>query len=170
MIALVGVPIMMAEILMGRRTQLSPVGAFKTLAAGRPGGAAWQRRGLPGRPGRLHHPLLLQRGRRLDHPLHLAGPDRPAGRTGRRSRRPCSAYFGNEFLASGTAPDLLPRPVHGPDHGAVYFGVKGGIERVAKILMPLLFLILLILVIYSTTTTGLRRSHDASSSGPISPP
>jgi len=38
--------------------------------------------------------------------------------------------------------------------GAVFFGVKGGIERVAKILMPLLFLILLVLVIYSTTTSG----------------
>jgi NSS family neurotransmitter:Na+ symporter len=38
--------------------------------------------------------------------------------------------------------------------GAVYFGVKGGIERVAKVLMPLLFAIILFLVIYSTTTSG----------------
>ena len=42
MVALVGVPIMIAEILMGRRTQQSPVGAFKTMAVGRPGGNAWQ--------------------------------------------------------------------------------------------------------------------------------
>jgi len=41
-IALVGVPIMIAEILMGRRTHQSPVGAFKALAADRPGGTAWQ--------------------------------------------------------------------------------------------------------------------------------
>ncbi len=38
--------------------------------------------------------------------------------------------------------------------GAVYFGVKGGIERVARMLMPLLFAIILFLVIYSTTTSG----------------
>ena len=41
-IALVGVPIMIAEILMGRRTHQSPVGAFKALAVDRPGGTSWQ--------------------------------------------------------------------------------------------------------------------------------
>ena len=39
-VALVGVPIMIAEILLGRKTQLSPVGAFKVMAKDRPGGSA----------------------------------------------------------------------------------------------------------------------------------
>ncbi len=37
-IAMVGVPIMLAEILLGRRSQKNPVGAFRVLAHGKPGG------------------------------------------------------------------------------------------------------------------------------------
>ncbi len=47
-IALVGTPIMVAEILLGRRSQQNPVGAFRVLARGRPGGKAWQGVGFLG--------------------------------------------------------------------------------------------------------------------------
>ncbi|MDD5720464.1 MAG: sodium-dependent transporter, partial [Candidatus Krumholzibacteria bacterium] len=47
-VALVGVPIMAAEIAMGRRSRRSPVGAFLILAAGRPGGKAWSAVGYLG--------------------------------------------------------------------------------------------------------------------------
>ena len=40
-VALVGFPIMMAEIILGRRGQLNPVGTFRVLGEGRPGGRAW---------------------------------------------------------------------------------------------------------------------------------
>jgi len=63
-------------------------------------------------------------------------------------------YFGNEFLASGPQQSLYHILFMALTTGGVYFGIKGGIERVAKILMPLLFTILLVLVIYSTTTSG----------------
>ncbi len=47
-IAVVGVPIMVAEILLGRRSQKNPVGAFRVLAEGKPGGRWWQAVGFLG--------------------------------------------------------------------------------------------------------------------------
>ncbi len=152
-IALVGVPIMMAEILMGRRTQLRPVGAFKALAAGRPGGSAWQGVGWLGvlagftilsyysvvAGWTIHYTWLALTGK-----LTSLAAD-PAV---------LSQYFGNEFLASGSQQTLYHILFMALTTGGVYFGIKGGIERVAKILMPLLFTILIVLVIYSTTTSG----------------
>ncbi len=153
MVALVGVPIMIAEILMGRRTQQSPVGAFKTMAVGRPGGNAWQGVGWLGVVAgftilsyysvvagwTIHFTWLAVTG----HLTELAAD--PAA---------LSHYFGNEFLASGTDQVLYHVLFMGLTTGAVYFGVKGGIERVAKILMPLLFAILLVMVVWSSTTSG----------------
>jgi NSS family neurotransmitter:Na+ symporter len=152
-VALVGVPIMIAEILMGRRTHQSPVGAFKALAADRPGGAAWQGVGWLGvlagftilsyysvvAGWTIHYTWLALNG----HLTELAADPAVLGN-----------YFGNEFLASGPHQVLYHVLFMGMTTGAVFFGVKGGIERVAKVLMPLLFLILLVLVIYSTTTSG----------------
>ena len=47
-IAVVGVPIMVAEILLGRRSQKNAVGAFRVLAQDKPGGRAWQAVGVLG--------------------------------------------------------------------------------------------------------------------------
>jgi len=152
-VALVGVPIMMAEILMGRRTHLSPVGAFKVMASGRPGGSTWQGVGWLGvlagftilsyysvvAGWTIHYSWLALTGRLSE----LAADPALLGQ-----------YFGDEFLASGPHQILYHVLFMGLTTGAVYFGVKGGIERVAKVLMPFLFLILVILVIYSTTTSG----------------
>ncbi len=157
MIALVGVPIMMAEILMGRRTQQSPVGAFKKMAAGRPGGSAWQGVGILGvlagftilsyysvvAGWTIHYTWMALTGRLSE----LAADPVVLGQ-----------YFGNEFLASEWRQILYHVLFMGLTTGAVFFGVKGGIERVAKVLMPLLFLILGILVVYSATTSGFSEA------------
>jgi NSS family neurotransmitter:Na+ symporter len=153
MVALVGIPIMMSEILMGRRTQQSPVGAFKIMAADRPGGLAWQGVGWLGvlagftilsyysvvAGWTIHYTWLALNGQ-----LTALAAD-PAVLSG---------YFGDEFLASGRQQTFYHVLFMGLTTGAVFFGVKGGIERVAKVLMPLLFLILTTLVVYSTTTAG----------------
>ena len=47
-IALVGVPIMVAEIVLGRRSQKNAVGAFRVLAQGKAGGQLWQGVGFLG--------------------------------------------------------------------------------------------------------------------------
>ena len=58
-IAAVGLPIMMAELLIGRKTQKSAVGALKDAI-----GPMWGWVGRVACHGRLHHPqLLLGRGR-----------------------------------------------------------------------------------------------------------
>ena len=50
------------------------------------------------------------------------------------------------FASSGTAPVLSHLAFLGATAFVVFFGVEKGIERVAKILMPLLFIMMLILI------------------------
>ena len=152
-VALVGAPIMIAEILVGRHTQLSPVGAFKKLASGRPGGRAWSGVGFLGvlagftilsyysvvAGWTIHYTWLALSGKLTT----LAASPEQLG-----------AYFGGEFLASGGSQVFYHVLFMVLTIGSVFFGVKGGIERVAKILMPTLFVILLVLVGYATTTSG----------------
>jgi len=152
-IAVVGAPIMAAEILMGRRTQQSPVGAFRTLAKDKPGGRAWEGVGYLGvlagftilsyycvvAGWTIHYTWMSLNGR-----LAELAADPTALQT----------YFGTEFLANGPLQILYHVLFMAMTTGAVFFGVKGGIERVAKVLMPVLFLILLVLVIYSASTSG----------------
>jgi len=152
-IAVVGVPIMIAEVLVGRHTQLSPVGALKALGKDRPGGTVWQSLGFLGvlagftilsyysvvAGWTIHYTWMALSG---DLAELAVNPDA------------LGAYFGGEFLANGAQQTMYHVLFMGLTTGAVYFGVKGGIERVAKILMPLLGMILVVLVIYSTTTSG----------------
>ena len=156
-VALVGAPIMMAEILLGRKTQLSPVGAFKQLASDKPGGRAWSLVGFLGvlagftilsyysvvAGWTIHYTWLALNGK-----LATLAAD-PAA---------LGAYFGGEFLARGSSQILYHVLFMGLTTGAVYFGVKGGIERVARVLMPALFLILLVLLAYSATTSGFGQA------------
>ncbi len=153
MVLLVGVPIMVAEILVGRRTQLSPVGAFSHLSQGKPGGKAWSSVGFLGvlagftilsyysvvAGWTIHYTYLSFSGELS----HLAS-DAHALQT----------YFGGEFLTNGQQQVMYHLMFMGLTTGAVYFGVQKGIERVAKILLPLLLLILLVLLVYSSTTSG----------------
>lgn len=152
-IVVVGIPIMMAEILIGRRTQLSPVGAFGQLSQGKPGGQAWKSVGFLGvlagftilsyysvvAGWTIHYSWLAFTGRLAE----LA-----------QDGHALQSYFGNDFLANGTSQISHHVLFMALTTGAVYFGVKRGIERVTKILMPILFLILVVLVVYSTTTSG----------------
>ncbi len=153
MVLAVGIPIMIAEILVGRRTQLSPVGAFRTLGKGKPGGAAWTGVGFLG---------VLAGFTILSYYSVVAGWTIHyswlsfTGKLTQLAADPATlqTYFGQEFLANGSQQIWYHFLFMALTTGAVFFGVQKGIERVAKILLPLLFLILLILVIYSSTTSG----------------
>jgi NSS family neurotransmitter:Na+ symporter len=152
-VILVGFPIMAAEVIVGRRARSSPVGTFLKLGAGRPGGKAWAALGFLGVSAgfiilsyysvvagwTLHYVLLTLQG-------ELA--------TLARDATALQDHFLNDFLADGGQQVAYHLVFMAFTVGAVYFGVKGGIERVARILMPLLFAILLFLVVYSTTTSG----------------
>jgi len=153
----VGIPIMMAEILLGRRFQSSPVGTFMKAGADRPGGKLWAGVGFLGvlagfvilsyysvvAGWTLHYILLALKGQ-----------------LGELARQPelLQDHFVNGFLANGWQQSAYHLTFMALTTGAVFFGVKGGIERVARYLMPLLFTILIVLVIYATTTPGFDRA------------
>jgi neurotransmitter:Na+ symporter, NSS family len=153
MVLMVGFPIMIAEILVGRRTQLSPVGAFRLLGKDKLGGRSWAGVGFLG---------VLAGFTILSYYSVVAGWTIHyswlsfSGELARLAEDPVvlQTYFGEKFLTNGPQQVMYHCLFMGITTGAVYLGVKKGIERVAKILMPLLFLILLTLVVYSSTTSG----------------
>ena len=152
-VILVGFPIMAAEILVGRRTRRNPVGAFLELGQGKAGGKAWGALGYIGVAAgfiilsyysvvagwTVHYIVLAVQGK-----LTALAADAGALQT----------YFVEGFLADGKQQAGYHLLFMAATVGAVYFGVKEGIERVAKVLMPLLFAIIFFLVIYSATTSG----------------
>lgn len=157
-VALVGFPIMMAEIILGRRGQLNPVGTFRLLGEGRPGGRAWQALGFLGVAAGfviLSYYAVVAGWTLRYIQMGLSGS---LGDLAQDSGA-LQAYFGG-FLADGPAQVTGLVLFMALTIGSVYFGVKGGIERVATILMPALFVILIALTVYATTTPGFGRTLD----------
>ena len=151
-ILLIGAPIMFAELAIGRRTQLSAVPAFLTLGKGGPGGRVW---GLVGGVGVAAGFVLLSYyaviagwtvyyfGRCLAWSLRgydLEGPE-------------LGQLFGS-FLADGSSQVTFQLIFMALTVGTVLLGVKQGIERVTRTLMPVLFLIMVIMVISSFWSPG----------------
>ncbi len=155
-IALVGAPIMVAEILLGRRSQKSPVGAFRVLGQGKPGGRAWMGVGFLG----VMTGFVI-----LSYYSVVAGWTiryilmAISGRLGNLAHHPqeLESFFGS-FLGNSFEQILYHGLFMGASCVVVYFGVGRGIERAAKLLMPLLFTILIILVIYTIWTPGFRQA------------
>jgi NSS family neurotransmitter:Na+ symporter len=122
-IILVGLPIMMAEILVGRKTQLSPVGAFGKLGEDRPGGRSWSLLGFMGvlagfiilsyysvvAGWTIHYTFLSLKGELAQLATNWEQLD---------------SYFGNEFLASGGSQLFYHVLFMALTTGAVFFGVK----------------------------------------------
>lgn len=155
-IAVVGAPIMGAEILLGRKSRRNPVGAFGLLGSGRRGGRAWKGVGYLG---------VLTGFVILSYYSMIAGWTIRyivmafSGTLGELAHSPESlqTYFGG-LLADPTAQIFFHTLFMGLTVGVVFFGVGKGIERAAKLLMPLLFVILVVLAIYSATTPGFGRA------------
>jgi NSS family neurotransmitter:Na+ symporter len=153
-IAVVGVPIMVAEVLLGRRSQRNAVGAFRVLAEGKPGGRAW--RGV-GFLGVITGFIILSyysviAGWTLRYILAAV-----TGELGALAHHPeaLQSFFG-DFLANPYQQILCHALFMGATVGVVYFGVGRGIERAAKLLMPVLLSILVMLVVYSFWTPGFK--------------
>jgi neurotransmitter:Na+ symporter, NSS family len=142
---LVGVPVMIAELTLGRKTKRDAVGAFKALAPG----SRWK---AVGALGVLTGLVILSyysviAGWTLKYlwftvegGLRGANPDQ------------INAVFTN-FL-SGPWPILYHLLFMGLTVWVVMGGIEGGIEKVTTILMPFLFLILVLLVLRSVTLPG----------------
>ena len=145
-IAAVGLPIMMAELLIGRSTQKSAVGALKEAV-----GPAW---GLVGLWGVLCGFTLLSyytviAGWSLFYFAKTLGWAISGYPTGLAMGDLFGEQAGNGGLQLSLSLAFSLATV-----GVVYFGVQKGIERIARLFLPVLFGILVLLLISALGMSG----------------
>lgn len=141
-ILIVGVPVLFAEILIGRKSQLNPVGAFAALSNNK---TLWK---AVGYMGILTSFIILSyynvvAGWSLGYVIE--------GFKGSFSEFTNAEIAGNYFKdhISNTSWIISWQSVFAIiTITVVYFGVNKGIEKIAKILMPMFFVILLFLVFW----------------------
>lgn len=144
-IFLICAPIMAGEIALGRRTRLSPVGAFAALASGR----RWW---LVGALGVLAGVGILSfysviAGWAVAY-IWFA-----ATRTVSGGADDVGRFFA-EFTGNGAVSAGLAVFVIGVTAAVLLGGIRAGIERVTKLLMPLLLLLLVVLAVRAVTLPG----------------
>ena len=145
MTALVGLPVMLAELMLGRGARKSPIQAILHY-----GGRAWTPLGALG----VLSGLLI-----------LAYYSVIAGWTIRYALTGLFLGFGGESgprfesYATGAGAIFFHAVFMAVVIGVVARGVQGGLERVNLILMPALFAILVGLAIYSATLTGAAEGY-----------
>ncbi len=149
-----GLPIMTAEILVGRRAQLSAVPAFEALAGGGARGRAWSSVGWIG---------VLAGGVILSYYMVIAG-------WSLWSFHKCLVWSFTEydaasldfdgFLKDGVLQVALTAAFSLMTAGIVLRGIGGGIERATKIMMPVLVAIMLYLVGTALTMDGAGTALD----------
>ena len=145
-IAAVGLPIMMAELLVGRKTQKSAVGALKEAA-----GPAW---GLVGLWGVLCGFTLLSyytviAGWSLFYFVQTIGwtaSGFPAGMA-------TGDLFG-EQVSNAPLQLMMSLGFSIATVSVVYFGVQRGIERIARLFLPILFAILVLMLVSALGMSG----------------
>lgn len=146
-VALIGIPVMLAELSIGRSTEKNPVGAFKKLFPG----TQWKVLGGLGVAtgfGILAFYAVIA-GWTLAYLFKAITGDIGGAMTAEQS----SAFFSN--LIGGTVwPILLAGIFLLLTILVVRGGISGGIERATKILMPVLLVILILLAIRSITLNG----------------
>lgn len=154
-IAVIGVPLLMAETLLGRRGQGSPIVSMRVLADEAGASRLWQAIGYIGVIGAF---LILSfysvvAGWVLEYTLQAASGF---------AVQPKEA-FGDAFGALLANPQrmIVWHTVFMALCATVVFGgVTAGIERANKVMMPALFAILLFLVGYSIVTADAGRAFD----------
>ncbi|MDR3584650.1 MAG: sodium-dependent transporter [Desulfosporosinus sp.] len=145
-VALVGLPVMLSELLIGRHTKANAVGAFKALQPRRP----WF---LVGGAGVLSAFLIMAFYTTVAGWVYAYIFKAAGGML--VSTKPEDTSLAFKTLISGVAEPLFWQMFVLIVIGAIIMaGVTKGIERVTKLLMPLLFLLLLIIDIRSLTLPG----------------
>ena len=143
-----GIPLMMAEILLGRRGRSTPIRSMQVLAEETNTTQWWQ---IIGWSGTLAGMLILSYysvigGWTLAY-IFKSG----AGTFSGTSSQFAADTF-NNFIESGTTLFVWHTVFMILTMTIVAGGVKGGLERAIQFLMPTLFLLLLLMVAYSMTT------------------
>lgn len=146
-VALIGVPVMLAELSVGRATQKSPVGAFKGLFPN----SMWPWVGALG--------VLTGFGILAFYSV-VAGWtlaylwEAVSGGIAGLSDGAASEAFFVDLIGNGPEAAILAGAFLLLTALVVRGGISGGIERATKILMPLLLVILVVLAIRSVTLPG----------------
>ena len=149
-IALIGLPIIVAEWLIGRRAQQNPINAMATLAKRSRSTPAWA---VVGITGTLAGFLILSFYSVIGGwSLSYLG-DAATGAFAGMDKDGAGALFGDLLASPGVL--LAFHSVFMIITVAIVAkGVSGGLERASKLLMPALATIMLILVAYGMTTDG----------------
>lgn len=151
-VVLICLAVMIAELSLGRHTQRNPVGAYKTLAPRTP----WKFLGLLG--------VLTGWGISSFYGV-IAGwtfgyifktaAGAFTGQTSEQVKEIFKAFTGDPLMAIGCHAIFMFITML-----ILYGGVKAGIERWSKILMPILLLILILVVVRSVTLEGAGRGLE----------
>jgi len=149
---IVGLPLMYAELVIGQRGKLSPVGAIRKLTAGSPLAPvlAWGTGGLGVATAFIGLSLYSVVA---GWALHFLALSAGVLDTSGDSSQDFGLLTGSAALSVGWHTLFMVLTV-----GVIIGGVNSGIERVTKILMPALFAIMLGLLVYVGVTFGLGKS------------
>ena len=151
-VILLGIPIMMAELSIGRRGKQSPVWSMRYLSNAEGASKKWQIIGWLsiGIPliGRSYYSVVA--GWAIDY-IAKAAMNSFYGFDGGRSEQTFNA-----LLASPLHLVILHTLFIGSAVFVVSRGIHGGIERISKIMMPTLFVLLIIMVINSIVAADIE--------------
>lgn len=155
-IALIGFPILIAEWMIGRRGQRNPMDSYATVAASEGKSHNWAIVGVVGILGAF---LILSfysviGGWALNYMTKLA-----SGQFNGLDGAAVEGVF-NTMLASPTTLTIWHTLFMIITAGIVALGVTGGIERAAKVLIPLLAIILLVIVGYNLFNGGFGEAFS----------
>ncbi len=154
-IAFICLPVMMAEIFMGRHTQRSGIGAFRMLGGGK-GPFGW---GLVGWLGVLAAFLVLSFysvvGGWSLHYVYLSASNVFSGSDNVQIEGLFGSLIGNSGLTIFWHAAFMALTI-----GIVLGGIQSGIERWSKILMPLLLGFLMLLLIRAVFSPGFGQAMD----------
>ncbi len=148
----IGIPVMMSELVIGRRSQRNAVGAFRILAPGKP----WY---LVGMMGIISAFMILAfytavSGWTLEYLYQTV-----IGGFSGKSSEELTAMF-DSFRSESLRPALWFSVFMLATSGIVLGGVRKGIEKSTKIMMPLLFILLIVMCIKSLTLTGAGKGME----------
>ena len=152
----IGVPILMAEIMLGRRGGLSPPSSVRSWAMAEGRSTRWSGLGYLNLLTALA--ILVAYGVVAGWVLSYLAQGVAGGFAG---LNPQQASAGFDVLLADTPAMLgwtaLALAVSG---GIVYAGVEKGIERAVVVLMPLLFLLMLGLVVFNVLNGGMQQTLE----------
>jgi len=147
-VALLGIPMMMAEVMLGRRGRQTPINSMRALATETGASQNWQ---LIGWSGTLAGMLILSYysviGGWTVAYIAYSASGAFSGLTGVTASSLFSDFVGNPWAQVGWHSLFLLITM-----AVVARGVQSGLEKAVTLLMPCLFVLLLVLVGYAITT------------------